>query len=192
MAGTRAQAGRKAAAEWLQANADALDGWFDGVTMFDGAPAPRPAEAQAATSVPRGAGGFEAWVASHKIPLGPAVESAIDFIKANGKGFFAGISTVIQGSIGAVNALLSGTPGLLIGWSRGEWLLHARSARRFLIAALPHHEQGTGGDARDAALGSSPHSSRRCRRADGIAAATPAAAVRGAPPGARPVQTLRT
>ena len=128
-----------AAAEWLHANPGALDGWFDGVTTFDGAPAPRVTEAQAATSVPRGAGGFEAWVASHKIPLGPAVESGIDFIKANGKGFFAGISTVIQGSIGAVNALLSVTPGLLLILLVAglAWLLHRSiPLAAFVIAAL--------------------------------------------------------
>ena len=128
-----------AAAEWLQANRGALDGWFDGVTRFDGAPAPRVADAQPVTSVPRGAGGFEGWVTAHKIPLGATIESAIDFIKANGKGFFAGISTVIQRSIGAVNALLSNTPGLmLILLVAGlAWLLHRSIAlAAFVIAAL--------------------------------------------------------
>ena len=64
-----------AAAEWLEANPDALAGWFDGVTTFDGRPAPLAAETQALTPA-RGARGFEAWVTAHKIPLGPAVESA--------------------------------------------------------------------------------------------------------------------
>ncbi len=55
--------------------------------------------------------GFEAWITAHKIPLGPAVESGIDFIKANGRAFFAGVSTVIQGSVDGVNAALAAIPG---------------------------------------------------------------------------------
>jgi glycine betaine/proline transport system substrate-binding protein len=103
-----------AAAEWLESNPGALEAWFSGVTTFDGGPAPVAAESQAPTTVPRGARGFEAWITAHKIPLGPAVESAIDFIKANGKAFFAGISTVIQGSVDGVNAALAAVPGLVL------------------------------------------------------------------------------
>ncbi len=112
-----------AAAEWLEANPEALAGWFDGVLTFDGQPAPL---GSATTQKSGDARGFEAWVTSHKIPLGRAVESSIDFIKANGKAFFAGISTVIQGSVDAVNRLLSSTPGLvlILVVAAISWALH--------------------------------------------------------------------
>ncbi|MGH8249422.1 MAG: choline ABC transporter permease subunit [Steroidobacteraceae bacterium] len=125
-----------AAAEWLKANPDALAGWFDGVTAFGGKPAPL---ASAETPAASRARGFEAWVTQHKIPLGPAVETSIDYIKAHGKAFFAGVSTVIQGSVDGVNAALGGMPGaLLILLVAGiAWLLH-RSIPLvvFVIAAL--------------------------------------------------------
>ncbi|HKX59113.1 MAG TPA: choline ABC transporter permease subunit, partial [Steroidobacteraceae bacterium] len=57
---------------------------------------------------------FEGWVTSHKIPLGPAIESGIDIIKANGRAFFAGVSTVIQGSVDGVNAALAAVPGVVL------------------------------------------------------------------------------
>ena len=47
----------------------------------------------------------------HKIPLGAAIASAIEYIKAHGKAFFAGISAVIRGSVNGVNAALRGGPG---------------------------------------------------------------------------------
>ena len=104
----------EAAAEaWLKLNPDALKSWFDGVTMIDGAPAPLAGAESAATQAET-ARGFEAWVTSHKIPLGPAVESGIDYIKAHGKAFFAGVSAVIQGSVDGVNAVLAAIPGIVL------------------------------------------------------------------------------
>jgi glycine betaine/proline transport system substrate-binding protein len=104
----------EAAAEaWLKLNPDALKSWFDGVTMIDGAPAPLAGAESAATQA-EPARGFEAWVTSHKIPLGPAVESGIDYIKAHGKAFFAGVSAVIQGSVDGVNAVLAAIPGIVL------------------------------------------------------------------------------
>src|SRR5688572_9187982 len=100
-----------AAAEWLGRNPQALAGWFAGVSTFDGRPA--PLEMGANTEL-RGGRGFEAWVTAHKIPLGAAVEAAIDHVKANGKAFFAGVSTLIQGSVDGVNSALSAIPGLVL------------------------------------------------------------------------------
>ena len=51
---------------------------------------------------------------ARKIPLGPAVETAIDWTRRHGSGFFAGVSAVIQGSVGSVNAALAATPGLVL------------------------------------------------------------------------------
>jgi choline ABC transporter permease protein len=101
------------AEEWLRKNPDALRGWFDGVTTFEGGAAPLSFDAPTAAPAPRAAG-FEGWVTTHKIPLGRAFENAIDFIKDHGKGFFAAVSTVIQGSVEVVNAALAAIPGLVL------------------------------------------------------------------------------
>jgi glycine betaine/proline transport system substrate-binding protein len=111
-----------AAAEWLKANPAALAKWFEGVRTFDGRPALQaPVERSA-----RGAGGFEPWVTNHKIPLGRAVATAIEFTKAHGKAFFAGVSLTIRSAVNAVNALLSGTPAplLILLAAALAWLLH--------------------------------------------------------------------
>jgi choline ABC transporter permease protein len=127
-----------AAAEWLRANPEALAGWFDGVRTFAGAPAPVSASA----GVGADAGGtrsFESWVTARKIPLGPAIESAIDFIKANGRGFFAGVSSVVQGSVGGVNATLAAIPGLvlILALAAVAWGLHRSIPLAvFIVAAL--------------------------------------------------------
>jgi glycine betaine/proline transport system substrate-binding protein len=125
-----------AAAEWLRANPDALAGWFDGVTTFDGKPAPLASGAAPEAPAARG---FEGWVTAHKIPLGPAVESGIDYVKANGTSLFAGISAVIQGSVDGVNAALLAIPGLLLILLVAglAWLLHRSIALvLFVIAGL--------------------------------------------------------
>ncbi|MGH8129423.1 MAG: choline ABC transporter permease subunit, partial [Steroidobacteraceae bacterium] len=125
-----------AAAEWLKANPEALAGWFEGVLTFDGKPAPQSMESP---PTPRGARSFEAWVTGHKIPLGRAVAASIEYIKANGKAFFAGISTVIQGSVDGVNAALAAIPGLLLILLVAviAWFLHRSIALAvFVVAGL--------------------------------------------------------
>lgn len=102
-----------AAEEWLRRNPDALKGWFDSVTTFDGGAAPLSFDAPTAAPAKRAAG-FEGWVTTHKIPLGRAFETAIDYIKGHGKGFFAAVSTVIQGSVDVVNRTLAAIPGLAL------------------------------------------------------------------------------
>ena len=100
----------EAAAEaWLRRNPGELDAWFEG------------------------------WVTAHKIPLGASIESGIDFIKANGRGFFAGVSTVIQGSVDGVNAFLAAIPGLamILAVAAITWGLHRSiPLAAFVIAAL--------------------------------------------------------
>jgi glycine betaine/proline transport system substrate-binding protein len=127
-----------AAAEWLRSNPEALAAWFDGVTAFGGTPASLTGQAAAAPP-PRGAHGFEAWVTAHKIPLGPTIERGIGFIKTHGKGFFAGVSTVIQGSVDGVNAALAAIPGVvfILAIAALAWGLH-RSIPLvlFVLAAL--------------------------------------------------------
>jgi glycine betaine/proline transport system substrate-binding protein len=127
-----------AGAEWLKRNPSVLAAWFDGVTRFDGSPVPLAAEADAEAAA-RGPRGFEAWVMAHKIPLGPAVEAAIDYVKTHGKSFFSGISAVIQGSVDGANRLLAWIPGivLILAVAAAAWGLHRSIALAlFIVAAL--------------------------------------------------------
>jgi glycine betaine/proline transport system substrate-binding protein len=101
------------AEEWLRKNPDALQSWFDGVTTFDGKPAPLAVDAPTSVAAKR-ASGFEGWITTHKIPLGRTLETGIDWIKSHGRAFFSGISTVIQRSVDGVNAALSAIPGLAL------------------------------------------------------------------------------
>ena len=125
-----------AAAGWLKDNPAALTMWFEGVQTFDGRPA---LQASAEQSAVREASGFEPWVTGHKIPLGRAIATGIEFIKAHGSAFFAGVSLAIHGAIDSVNWLLSATPAplLILLVAALAWLLH-RSAGLvvFVIAAL--------------------------------------------------------
>ncbi|MGH8197286.1 MAG: choline ABC transporter permease subunit [Steroidobacteraceae bacterium] len=125
-----------AAAEWLEANQAALEVWYEGVLTFDGKPALLGA---ASMLVARDERGFEPWVTRHKIPLGRAIAASIDYIKARGKAFFAGTSTVIGGSVDAVNALLAGTPAwlLILLVAALAWILHRSIGLAvFIVAAL--------------------------------------------------------
>jgi glycine betaine/proline transport system substrate-binding protein len=127
-----------AAADWVEANPDALTTWFEGVRTFQGDAALQAFAPQPAT---RAAGdfAFEPWLTSHKIPLGQAVAGSIEFVKMHGRTFFAGISTVIRVSVDAMNSLLSGTPApLLILVVAGlAWFLHRSIGLVvFIVAAL--------------------------------------------------------
>jgi glycine betaine/proline transport system substrate-binding protein len=96
-----------AAAEWLKANPTVTKIWLDGVTTFDGRPA---SLALARAAPPPRPGGFEQWVVSHKIPVGDAMATMIDTIKAHGMIVFDGISIVIRGMVNGVTALLRAVP----------------------------------------------------------------------------------
>ena len=83
--------------------------------------------------------GFEPWVTGHKIPLGRAIATGIEFIKAHGSAFFAGVSFAIHGAIDSVNWLLSATPAplLILLVAALAWLLHRSIGLVvFVIAAL--------------------------------------------------------
>jgi len=112
-----------AAEDWLKANPGALTAWFDGVLTFDGKPALDAVAPQPAATTTHG---FESWVRNHKIPLGAAFSTAIDYIKSHGKGFFAGVSVVIRTAVDGMTALLTAIPALVLVLFTGAlaWLLH--------------------------------------------------------------------
>jgi glycine betaine/proline transport system substrate-binding protein len=105
-----------AATEWLKANPTVTNAWLKGVLTFDGRPA---AAALARAAPPPRPGGFEQWITSHKIPVGDDIAVAIAFIKAHGTYLFDGISIVIRGMVGGVNAVLRILPAplLILDWT---------------------------------------------------------------------------
>jgi glycine betaine/proline transport system substrate-binding protein len=118
----RHEAPEIAATEWLKANPTATKAWLEGVLTFDGRPA---ATALAHAVPPPRPGGFEQWIVSHKIPVGDAMASAIDYVKAHGTFLFDGISIVIRGMVDGLTALLRAlpAPALIVAVAALAWVL---------------------------------------------------------------------
>ncbi len=123
-----------AAAEWLKANPTAVQSWLEGVLTFDAHPA--VASLAHAPPPPR-PGGFEQWIISHKIPVGDAMAVGIDFIKTHGTCLFEGISAVIRGTVGAVNAVLRvlPAPALIAATALLAWALRRSMSLAIFVAA---------------------------------------------------------
>jgi glycine betaine/proline transport system substrate-binding protein len=132
----RHEAPDDAARGWIAAHPDVVAPWLDGVTTFDGRPA---AAVLARSATRRPAVAFEAWVTSHKLPVGDAVTTAVEYVKRHGMGFFDGLSAVVRASTDAVQSVLGAIPApllivalaLLALWLRRSWPLAV-----FVAAAL--------------------------------------------------------
>jgi glycine betaine/proline transport system substrate-binding protein len=125
-----------AAAAWLKTNPTAAQTWLDGVLTFDGRPA---LTALAHSAAPLRASGFEQWVITHKIPVGDAMATAIDYVKAHGTYFFEGISIAIRAMVNAVNTVLRvlPAPGLILAAAVLAWVLRrSLPLAAFVAAAL--------------------------------------------------------
>jgi glycine betaine/proline transport system substrate-binding protein len=125
-----------AASAWLKANPGTVKAWLDGVLTLDG----KPAVGTLAQTVraPRSSG-FESWITSHKIPVGEAMAVAIDYVKTHGTYFFDGVSVVIRGMVGGVNALLRTlpAPALIVAAAVLAWgLRRSLSLAAFVAVAL--------------------------------------------------------
>ncbi len=125
-----------AAAAWIAAHRDLVEPWLVGVMTVDG----RPASAILATGATRQpVAAFEAWVMTHKIPVGDTVTRGVDYVKGHGMGFFDGLSAAVRASTDAVQAALNWPPApvlivaisLLALWLRRSWPLAL-----FVAAAL--------------------------------------------------------
>ena len=99
-----------AATAWLAAHPDAAKGWLAGVTAFDG----RPALDALRAAVPAAHTGLEAWVTGHKIPIGAAMNTLVEAVKAHGAGGFDAVSAVIHGAVDGLTGLLKLAPPLLL------------------------------------------------------------------------------
>jgi glycine betaine/proline transport system substrate-binding protein len=125
-----------AAAEWLKANPTAVKAWLDGVLTFDGRPA---LTALVRAAPPPQPGGFEQWITSHKIPVGDAMATAIDTIKAHGTVVFDGISALIRATVNGVNIVLRAlpAPALIVAAAVLAWgLRRSLPLAAFVAAAL--------------------------------------------------------
>jgi glycine betaine/proline transport system substrate-binding protein len=107
----RHQAPQVAAAAWMKAHRRTVTAWLAGVTTIDGHPG---LAAVLAARPPRVSHSFQGWVASHKLPIGQGVTAAIDYIKAHGRGFFDGLSSVVRALVDGLTTLLALTPSWLL------------------------------------------------------------------------------
>jgi glycine betaine/proline transport system substrate-binding protein len=91
--------------EWVAGNPPQLAGWLEGVQSFDGQPAlarlAGPAKASRLTA-------FEDWVTSHKIPVGDAATTVVEYTKRHARGFFDGVAAVLTGATNLVFRVLHG------------------------------------------------------------------------------------
>jgi glycine betaine/proline transport system substrate-binding protein len=122
-----------AAAAWLKANPRVLARWLEGVRTVDGSPA-RPLTTVPQTHRP---GSLTSWITAHKIPVGDAAASVIEWIKSHGGGFFGGISAAVRGTTSALTALLTMIPALvLIGIITAlSWFVQRSLALTAFVAA---------------------------------------------------------
>jgi glycine betaine/proline transport system substrate-binding protein len=122
-----------AARAWLKANPAAVSGWLEGVYTFDGKPA--LAALRAAGTVPD-TPTFEHWMSDHKIPIGDAVATLIDYVKAHGRSVFDGVSAVIRGSVNGLNAALTFIPSpiLILAIAALTWFLRRSVALVAFVA----------------------------------------------------------
>jgi glycine betaine/proline transport system substrate-binding protein len=111
-----------AATAWLKAHTTVLAQWLDGVHTFDGRPA---LAVLSLTGSLQQRGSLQGWITSHKIPVGHAVEVAMEWIKSHGGAFFGSLSAGVRGSVNGVTALLTMVPALALiaAISVLSWLL---------------------------------------------------------------------
>ena len=124
---------QQAAATWIAANPDKVRPWLEGVLRRDGSALNAAPRAAAGGDETRG---FESWVASHKLPVGDRMTTAIDFIKTHGRGFFDGISLVIGGAVESLTRALLAMPALLILLGLAQW--YFRKPPPPVVHIVPH------------------------------------------------------
>jgi glycine betaine/proline transport system substrate-binding protein len=125
-----------AARAWLEAHPKGVEQWLRGVSMADGKPAAALHVGGAAHARTKT---FEAWMVSHKIPLGDAMAALVDAVKTHGSWLFNGIALSIRALIAGVSSLLTLLPalwlaaatGVLTGLLKRSWALAL-----FVAAAL--------------------------------------------------------
>jgi glycine betaine/proline transport system substrate-binding protein len=125
-----------AATAWMKAHPQVVAGWLQGVSTFDG----RPALATLMdTPKPSGRMSFERWISEHKIPVGDAVATLIEYVKTHGKPVFDAVSMILRACVDGLTALLHAIPApvLILAMGGATWLVRRSIAPGvFATAAL--------------------------------------------------------
>jgi glycine betaine/proline transport system substrate-binding protein len=109
--------GRAAATQFLSAHLPLLDDWLAGVTTVDGRPG-----ADAVRRSLHGSGlkltdwleSADAWVVTHKIPLGTWLDDLVEYATRHAQGFFDAISQTLGKTITILTAALMRVPALVL------------------------------------------------------------------------------
>jgi glycine betaine/proline transport system substrate-binding protein len=125
-----------AAVNWLKSHPESVAAWLEGVASFDGRPAMATERAAAGRVA---ASGFEAWISSHKIPVGAGMAVLIEYVKTHGRVLFAAVSILVRGSVEGLTAFLSWVPApalILALTALTWWLRRSLPLTVFVPAAL--------------------------------------------------------
>jgi glycine betaine/proline transport system substrate-binding protein len=132
----RRQLPQLAAAAWMKTHSQVVSGWLEGVSTFDGRPAPATL---LETAKPSARYGLERWITEHKIPVGDAVAALIEYVKTHGNSVFEAVSTILRACVGGLTALLHTVPApiLILAMGGATWMVRRSIAPGvFVTAAL--------------------------------------------------------
>lgn len=121
---------KAAAKAWIAKNPQTVSRWLEGVQTYDGG------ALQSAVLPAPSAAGTQTWITAHKIPIGPFMTDLVERVKTGGRGFFEGVSFVVQGAVDGLTGLLKQVPplALLVAIAGLAYLLQ-RSWRLTLFVA---------------------------------------------------------
>jgi glycine betaine/proline transport system substrate-binding protein len=99
-----------AAQAWLKAHPTALATWLQGVSTFDGRPGLIAVRGETVAT----AGGLDAWVTGHKVPIGDVMAALVEVVKAHGMPVFDFISAVVHGAVDGLTGAMKAVPPLIL------------------------------------------------------------------------------
>ena len=110
------------ARQWVDSRPELMMRWLVDVHAFNGQPALETFAAQRSRAK---VSGFEAWVTSHRIPVGEAVTRSVEYTRLHASGFFNGVAAFVRVSTNGVGYLLNVIPApvLIGGMALLAWLL---------------------------------------------------------------------
>ena len=125
-----------AASDWLATHPEVRARWLARVSTVDGR---KPGITGSARDARSSVTPFERWLTGHKLPVGDAIATLIDWVKHHGSAAFTAIAWLAGNAVAAVNALLraAAAPLLIVGIALLAWLLQRSGwLAGFVAAAL--------------------------------------------------------